>query len=403
MDTNNTKNFTLAIGAVVITSVLLSGAANYGYAEPKNGLAASILKFAQVVDETISPETRLIVPEVVPPQDAMGGGGGGDFHGGSEGGFEPQNNFEEDNREDFIDPREVKNALREIKDMKRELKRFTSSLKKVPNSEAIKTEITDVSAKLSEFESSIKNAKQQGAGVRDVIEEFRSAELWEQINVLRSKVELPKQLSSSERELKKLKRMAKQKAFQNIGLDMSRVESWIIETETFNAKLREMYNEGNWEDLNVEMEDFWERGHPGEVMGTMYRMRDVYRRMKIIKDKEVRVAIEESLSEVKESFNNGDYRAARETLDDYFDDLERLIMGAARIGRRGGMSEEAFDENLDKIRDMIENKLGEKLENQKRRREKENENEEEMPSQNIESPSPPSSKGAVNGENQPVF
>lgn len=400
MDTNNTKNFTLAIGVIITASVFLSGAANYGYAEPKNGLAASILKFAQAVDETISPETRLVVPNVAFPQDATGGGGGGDFHGGSPD-FESQGNFEEEDREDFIDPREVKNALREIKDMKRELKRFTSSLKKVPNSDAIKSEIIDLSAKLSEFESSIKSAEQQGTGIRDVIEEFRSAELWEQINVLRSKVELPKQLSSSEKELKKLKKMAKQKAFQNMGLDMPRVESWVAETEVFNAKLREMYNMGNWEDLNAEMEDFWERGHPGEVMGTMYRMRDLYRRMKIIKDKEVRAAIEESLLEVKESFNNGDYRAAREIMDDYFDDLERLIMGAAKIGRRGGMSEEMFDENLDKVRELIENKLGEKLENQKRRREKEND--EEMPPQNIENTAPSLSEGGGRGENQPVF
>lgn len=370
------KEILTLVSIIIVGFMFLSGAAsNYGYAlESENQFLATVFRLAQAVDNVFTPATATPTPilnESLPipsvnifPNSDFGEGGGresieGEHRGG--GGFFMDD--DEDDREEFIDPREIKQTLREMKDMKKELKRFSSRAKKLANSDAMKSEIDSILSKLVVFEESVKAAQSSGTGARDAIDEFRNAELWEEVNTLRSKIELPTQIKSAQRELKKLKKMANQKAFKNIGFDMSVLNSYISETEILIARLNELYNAGNWEDLNTEMEDFYSTAHPGEIMGVMYRMQDLYRKMRSVRDKEVRAALEETLTEIKASFNQGDFRAARETFDDYADDLERLIRGAMKIGRRGGMSEEDFDDDLQKVRDLIEAKLGKRLDN----------------------------------------
>lgn len=390
----------LTLASIIIVGFMfLSGLASK-YGDPGNDsqFLASVFKLAQAVDNVFTSETATPTPmlndslpipplNIFPNSEFNGGGDGsgagegrnfmgprGDINGGGFGGgemmpFSDQGQKEgffgegKDEREEFIDPREVKQTLREIRDMKRELKRFSSRVKKLANADAMKLEIDSVLSKLTAFEESIKTAQNSGTGARDTIEEFRSAELWEEVNTLRSRVELPTQIKSMQKEMKKLKKLANQRTFKNLGFDMGALNSYISETDSLITKLNELYNAGNWEDLNSEMEDLYGAAHPGEIMSVMHRMRDLYGKMRSVKDKEVKAALEETLAEVKESFNQGDFRAARETFDDYADDLERLIMGAMKIGRRGGMSEEDFDDNLQKVRDLIETKLGKGLGN----------------------------------------
>lgn len=372
------KEILTLVSIIIVGFMFLSGAAsNYGYAlENENQFLATIFRLAQAVDNVFSPETVTPTPILneslpIPPVNVFpnsdSGGGGGGFGGGRsiEGGHQGGGFFEDEegDRDEFFDPREIKQTLREMKDMKRELKRFSSRAKKLANSDTMKSEIDSILSRLAAFEESIKAAQSSGTGARDAIDEFRSAELWEEVNTLRSRIELPTQIKNSQRELKKLKKMAGQKTFKNLGFDMNVLNSYVSETESLITRLNEMYSAGNWEDLNVEMEDFYGTAHPGEIMGVMYRMQDLYRKMRSVRDKEVKAALEETLTEIKESFNKGDFREARETFDDYADDLERLIMGAMKIGRRGGMSEEDFDDDLQKVRDLIETKLGKRLDN----------------------------------------
>lgn len=391
----------LTLASIIIVGFMfLSGAASsYGYSAEGDGqFLAVVFRLAQAVDNVFTPETATPTPMLndplpLPPLSSFpnfefGGGeggnmdekrnfmgsGGGNMNGGGfgesemrgkEGPFMGSDFFgeEEGEKREFIDPREIKQAIREMRDMKRELKRFSSRLKKLANADAMKSEVDSVLSKITAFEESLKSAQSSGEGIREAIDEYRSAELWEDINTLRSRIELPAQISSMQKDIKKLKKLANQKTFKNLGFDMGVLNTYISETESMISKLNNLYSSGNWEELNTEMQDLFESAHPGEIMGVMHRMRDLYGKMRSVRDKEVKAALEETLSEVKESFNQGDFRAARETFDDYADDLERLIMGAMKIGRRGGMSEEDFDDNLRKVRDLIEAKLGGESEN----------------------------------------
>lgn len=364
---NNLKPFLLLVSFVFLGLVFLSGANHYGLAFlDRNDFLANFIGIAETIDEKISStETPFVSPlekPLIPMGERERTGGqlemrqGENFMGGG-GMFEE--NFEE--REEFIDPREVKNSLREIRDMKKDLKRLVSSSKRIPNADAIKSEINSLLVKIQGFEDSIKNAASSNVGVRDAIDEYREAELWNEISSLRVRVELPKQLKNSEKDLKRLEKMAGQKGYQVFGLNLEGLRSWVSESRTMFSRLNELYGSGNMEDLTDEMQDFQERAHPGEPMGILFRMKDLKNKMKWIKDEEVKSSIEDALSDVIESFNSQDYRAANETLNEYQDDLERLIVGASKIGRRGGMSEEDFDGNLMKVKQLIEMKLGQRI------------------------------------------
>lgn len=397
MDKKSNKDFFTLFSVIFGGFIFISGAANFGYAAEGNSLMASLVKFAQTIDAAISPETRPFIP---PVEDSMlspgtstiidpnfnnqGGIGtneiipfrdkkenrqeniGGEMREFKEGGDQRREGGdfgEDESQEEFVDPREVKNIFREMRDMKRELKRMASSAKKLQNADTLRSEVEAVSSKINNFEQSLKSANESGTGIREVVEEYRDAEVWNEINTLRSKIELPKQLKNTEKEFKRLKRVVNQKAFQKLGLNLENVKSWITESEGLSAKLNELYASGNWEELNLEMEELFDRAHPGEVSSVIYRMRDIYVRMKYVKDPEIKAAIEETLLEVKESFNSGDFRSAREALDDYYGELERLIISAAKIGKRGGMSEEDFDEKLGNLRGLIESKLNSRMKN----------------------------------------
>lgn len=399
---DNAKFVGLLLSVFVIGSVFLSGAVNYGYAEAENNnqLIASFLKLAQTVDGMISPTVMPFPPQSMdgtssssfygkvspnmtpPPSGDFRGGTGfrgdmpaqGDFGEMSQGGFGKGILPQGDDRgfsgdgfmgeggegmdEDFFDPREARQVYREIKDLKREVKRLVSRIKKLPNADAMRSELDALSAKFQSFEATIKTAESTGSGLRDAVQEFRDANLWEELNTLRARIEIPTEMKNSERELKRVKKLITQKSFQNIGFDMGIVASYVSEYEGLASRLNSLYSSGSWEDLNSEMEDLHEMTHPGEISGVLYRMRDLYKGIKSIKDEEVRAEIEEALTEVKDSFNQKDFRTAREILDDSFDGLNRLIRGASKIGRRGGMSEEVFDENMERIRQMIETRLG---------------------------------------------
>lgn len=396
MDKRSNKDFFTLLSVIFGGFMFISGAANFGYAAEGNSLMASLVKFAQTLDAAISPEIRPFVPPVedslpqgsstIDPSFNNQGTGtkeiipfrerredrkenmGGEMREFKENGDQNQrredNDFGEDEpQEEFIDPREVKNILREMRDMKRELKRMASSAKKLQNADTLRSDVEAVSLKVNNFEQSLKSANESGTGVRDVVEEYRDAEIWNEISTLRSKIELPKQLKNTQKEFKRLKRVVNQKSFQKLGLNLENVKSWIIESEGLSAKLNELYASGNWEELNLEMEELFDWAHPGEVSSVIYRMRDIYARMRYVKDPEIKAAIEDALSEVKESFNSGDYRAAREALDDYYGELEKLIRSAAKIGKRGGMSEEDFDEKLGNLRGLIESKLNSRMKN----------------------------------------
>ena len=90
----------------------------------------------------------------------------------------------------------------------------------------------------------------------------------------------------------------------------------------------------------------------------IYRLRDIRRFTKTIKDKEVQEQINEILQPIIDSFNKGEFRDARELMDDTFDELTKLSNLALkiqrrRIGNRDDMVDK-FQALEEKIRGKIE-------------------------------------------------
>jgi len=259
--------------------------------------------------------------------------------------------------QEFIDPREVKNALKEIARMTTELNRFAKRAKQLPE---VLTQIQSLKSKLQEFKNSISQTeKQNDAGeLRSAMQEFWDAQPWEEVNKIRVIVELPRELKLIDRELKKLEKLAASKTFPKVGLDVEILKENLRQLrEAYNAALAAQKG-GDSEEVMEVMEVFHEGGHPGEISSVIYRLRDIRRFTKTIKDKEVQEQINEILQPIIDSFNKGEFRDARELMDDTFDEMTKLANLALRIQRRRVGNR---DDMVDKFQ-ALEEKIMAKLE-----------------------------------------
>ena len=261
---------------------------------------------------------------------------------------------EEPMDEEFVDPREVQQVLKEIKDMRRELNRFAKQFKKLPNSGDDLNQINTLLEQLAGFESNIN----QGVDLRDNIQEFRDAQIWEQVNIFRAKIEIPKETAQWNKEIKKLEKMLVQKKYQNLGLDLGGAKSKVEEIKAGLARVQESYNSGDLETAMAEFDDLRQDFHPGEMFSVIQRMWDVMSKLKMVKDAEVRNQIRGALDEVVTNFNEGEYRIARELMDENFNEIMTLISKAYSVGKKKGVSKEG----LFRMTEQLEGKLKEQAE-----------------------------------------
>ena len=112
--------------------------------------------------------------------------------------------------EDFVDPREVQQVLREIKDIRRELNRFAKQLVKMANSGDDVNQVNSLLEQIKDFESKILNEE----SMRDTIQEFRDAQIWQEIQRIRAKIEIPKEMKQWGKEIKRGEKLLKQKKIQ---------------------------------------------------------------------------------------------------------------------------------------------------------------------------------------------
>ena len=253
---------------------------------------------------------------------------------------------------DFVDPREIQQVLREIRDMRSQIKQLTSQLKKNPAFAEDLAKINAAGAELGQFNTAIRNAVNSGGSVREVIQEFRDNQYWDLFNAIRTKVQLPQEIKQIETTLRRLDRTIKVKSVQSIGLNIGSLETKIAEMKNQIAAVKSAIASGNIEEAQEAIQFFHEGGHPGEIEGTIYRIRDIKQMLKRVRDEQIRSEVDKVLQEVVDAFNAGEYRDARETMDEYADDLQRLIQRffAAQM-LRGRNRTESFSKirNLDAL------------------------------------------------------
>jgi len=263
---------------------------------------------------------------------------------------------EEQFDEDFVDPREVQQALREIKDQKRELNRMAKQAKKLVNGGEIINEINILLEQAVGFENKINGE----VDLRDNIQEFRDAQIWEEVNKIRAKVEIPKEITQWNKEIKKLDKMLTQKKFQNLGLDLAKVGVKSEEIKAVLARVQEFYNSGDYESAMEEFNDLRQDLYIGEISNVIQRTQELANRLKSVKDAEVKTQIQELFGEVISNFNEGEYRVARELMDESWNDIMKTINQALTVGKKKGVSKENFLQITNKLEEQMKNKSEEK-------------------------------------------
>lgn len=257
--------------------------------------------------------------------------------------------------EAFVNPMEVQQVLREMKDMKRELNRLAKEFKKMPNGQDDLNKINELLVHLAAFGNQIN----QGTALRDVIQDFRDAQIWEELNRFRAKVEIPKETKYWNRDLKRLERMLNQKKYHDLGFDLEATKTKLAEIKATLAKVQEYYNSGDLESAMEEFDDLRQDLHPGEIVGVLQRTQELMSKAKRIKDAEIREQVKEMFGEVVSSFNEGDYRIARELMDENFNQISQIIYRAYSVGKKG-YTKEGFFEMTENLEQTLRSKAEEK-------------------------------------------
>jgi hypothetical protein len=171
----------------------------------------------------------------------------------------PEDEFEQD----FIDPREIENALREISRMKGEIKGLQKRAARFNNQE-LNRQIAQIMTELDQLGAKIKNPPGDYT-MREALQEWYEARMWEELNKARAQVELPQMLKEIPVVVKRVERLLKLKTYQKLGLDTGNLAEYLNEVKEAHAAATIMYKEGNFEEAMEALSLIHESGHPGEL------------------------------------------------------------------------------------------------------------------------------------------
>lgn len=268
-----------------------------------------------------------------------------------------EENGEEMGTRDFVDPQEIQGEIRQTNDQLREVKRLTASAKRQKMTKEI-GELAGLQQQVLAFQKQLKALKPDSENARDVLEEYRGAQLWDVFNDIRRRVELPRELADIKKSLTTVEKLMKQKqvlkAFVELGGDTESVQA-IVATmrNAYDAATQAMAN-ADVEAVDEALMDIREGGHPGELEGMIRGMQDFSRRLKMIRDKEIQDGIKDFIKPIIVALNEGDIREARMTAEELGPQIDKIMQKAVRVGKK---ERKSF---LKKIEDL-ERLIGERL------------------------------------------
>lgn len=278
-----------------------------------------------------------------------GSSGSGEMGPSPESTGEEEGQMEGDQR-DFVDPNEIKQVMRQFADMKRELNRFA---KTKGLGQTDKDAIAAILKKVTDFEAALKKEAS-----RDTLQEFYEAQVWEEIQGLRGRIELPKELKMIERELAKTKKLTAVKTFQKsflvLKFDMEIVKGHLAEVEKGLAEAKAAYDAGNYQDAFEALQPIHEGMHPGSIQGIMHRLREAGNQIGRIRDAKVRELFVELLEPIVESAKDGDYNGAHQIMNEIEPELRRFMNQALKVRAKDIGS---FQTKLDALEELIGKKV----------------------------------------------
>lgn len=276
--------------------------------------------------------------------------------------MEQQGEFtEQEPPQEFIDPRQIQEGIRNINQFRNEIKRTIKEIKRQASASDL-NELTQVQSEVDKLYAAARSSNLEEAN--DAVRDFYDNQYWEKINSVRARLQIPKEIKQINQSVKRLEKILKTKAIQNIGLDIARAQQTMEEMKQAADKVQSLYNSGEYQEAQEEMQFFHEGGHPGEIEGTIFRIRDIKNMAKRVKDATVKAEVDGVLQEVIDAFNAGEYRDARETMDEYADDLQRLISQLVQAQSRRGYNRRDSSTKVQNLGDLIARKLQEAENNQ---------------------------------------
>lgn len=268
--------------------------------------------------------------------------------------------------EDFVDPRQVQDVLKQIKDLRKELNRLAKQAKKLSNAGEIQNDISALLEKLSGFQTDIED----GVEVRSALQDFWDEQVWEQLNPIRARIEIPTQMKQMEREIKKLEKISSQKKYQNLELNLDGVRTRVNEARQGISRISELYNAGEFSDAMEEFNALREEFSPWDISNVIQRTQEVFSKLRSIKNAEIREQIKQIWAEVIVNFNDGEYRVAWELMNEAQQQVWTLISQALSVGKKKGQSRESFIRKTDQLQEQMKSKAEEKREKFQEIREK---------------------------------
>ncbi len=264
----------------------------------------------------------------------------------------------EEERHIFIDPNAVKQWIRETRDHERELKRLVRQAKKLPGAETIALQAETLLKTVLDFRQKFQTLKNEE--LQETDSEFHDARIWDEINAIRMKVELPKQLKEIERELKRTGKLLTQKTFKRLaefGLDIKKIASDLASIQATVDKVKILIaSSADPEEMQEAMQEIWENGmHPGEIGGVLHQLRNMTDGLRRIKRKDIRALVQEILQPIIDAVNESDYREANQLLQELWPSMNRVMQQLYRF--RGKTINDNLREKLEQFEMRIQEKL----------------------------------------------
>lgn len=253
-----------------------------------------------------------------------------------------------------VDPRQVQQSLNDINRFRSEIKNTIRQVKKQASASELE-ELNNIVAEVNKIYSTASNSS-DSTDTQEAIQSFYENGYHDKVNNIRMRTQIPQELKQFQQSFKRVDKILQTKAVQSLGLNIDKAKQAVAEMKQGVNSVQSEYSAGNYDDAQSNLQDLHDIGQPGDIESTIARVRDIKNTLKRIRDAEVKTAAEKILQEVVDKFNNSEYRDARETLDEYSDDLMKMVNQFARAKTLNRNTSKTQIKNLG---NLIEKKLQE--------------------------------------------
>lgn len=235
--------------------------------------------------------------------------------------------------------RERKDLLREMNDQKREIKRACNQLKRMKNVTEDFASCTELTTLIAQNEQTIKIwSGGEVNELRDIMNEYRDLQVWDTLNALRAKIQLPQELNRFLKDFARMERTFKQKWVKKIpGLNLDAIQTKIAEIKNLHAEAKNCYTAGDFECAQEKLNEARETNYPGDLEGVLHQNREMTDMLRQIKDNDVKDEVTAILQPSIDLVNEGEWREANQEISPYIQELRMILqkMVQAQQNRRG--------------------------------------------------------------------